>query len=655
MSESANVTITLPDGSTKQVPAGTTVADFVRTQIGTGLAKAALFAKFDGADVDLTHPIDHSGALSIYTARNPEGLDLVRHDAAHIVASVVQRLFPGTQVTIGPTTEEGFYYDFFREKPFTPEDLEAIEKAANEEIKKDLPFARREVSKEEALALFGRLGEKFKLEIIEDIFAKGAKTLSLYEHGGWVDFCLGPHGPSTGRVGVIKLLSVAGAYWRGDHRNAQLQRIYGTAFFTQKELDAWVTQQEEARKRDHRKLGKELDLFGFHPAAPGAVFWTHRGTVIFTQLSNAMRRMCLANGYQEIKTPLLYNKSLWETSGHWGKYRENMFLILDPEADPTLPAEERASISLKPMNCPSHYLLYQMKRRSYRELPLRLHTQDVLHRNEATGVLSGLTRVRQFQQDDAHILLMESQISDEVAQLTKLIAKVYGAFGLEFTAKFATRPATKIGDDALWDKAEAALKAALEQTGLPYELKPGDGAFYGPKIDFEVADSIGRKWQLGTIQLDYNAPERFDLTYIGADNTEHRPVVIHRAIYGSFERFIGILIEHFAGNFPVWLAPEQVRILPVAERHHEWAEEVAAKMRAADLRVDIDRSHGRIPAMIRDAELMKIPYTVVVGDKEVEARGVAPRKHGAGKEAKHDVVPLDTFLAQITREAAIPF
>jgi threonyl-tRNA synthetase len=651
----SDVTITLPDGARKTVPAGTTIADFVRTQIGPGLAKAALFAKLDGTEVDLTRTLDHSGRLAIFTSKDPEGLDLVRHDAAHIVASVVQRLFPGTQVTIGPTTDDGFYYDFARDTPFTPEDLERIEAAANEEIRADLRFVRTEVTRDEALALFGKLGEKFKLEIIEDIFAKGATTLTLYSHGDWTDFCLGPHGPSTGRVGVIKLLSVAGAYWRGDHRNAQLQRIYGTAFFSKKELDAWLTQQEEARKRDHRKLGKELDLFAFHPAAPGAVFWTANGTMIFTQLQYAMRRMCLANGYVEIKTPLLYNKVLWEKSGHWGKYRENMFLILDPEADPALPEDERASFSLKPMNCPSHHLFYEMKRRSYRELPLRLHTQDVLHRNEATGVLSGLTRVRQFQQDDAHIYLMESQITDEVKRLTQLIAKVYGAFGLAFTAKFATRPANKLGDDALWDKAEAALQAALVETGLDYEHKPGDGAFYGPKIDFDVADSIGRKWQLGTIQLDYLAPERFELGYIGPDNVEHRPVVIHRAIYGSFERFIGILIEHYAGNFPVWLAPEQARILPVAERHHGWAEEVQARMLAAGLRVAIDRSHGKLGAMIRDAQLAKIPYALVVGDKEVESKGVSPRKHGTGKEADLGLQTLDAFFAHITAEAEIPF
>jgi threonyl-tRNA synthetase len=655
MTEAASVTITLPDGASKSVPAGTTVADFVRIHIGPGLAKAALFASFDGAPIDLSRTLDRSGKLAVFTAKNPESLELVRHDAAHIVASVVQRLFPGTQVTIGPTTEDGFYYDFARDQPFTPEDLERIETAANAEIKADRPFVRKEVTRDEALALFEGLGEKFKLEIIADIFAKGARSLTLYSHGDWVDFCLGPHGPSTGRVGVIKLLSVAGAYWRGDHRNAQLQRIYGTAFFTQKDLDAWMTQQEEARKRDHRKLGKELDLFAFHPAAPGAVFWTARGTTIFTQLQSAMRHLCLRNGYDEVKTPLLFNKSLWERSGHWGKYRENMFLILDPEADQALPEEERATFSLKPMNCPSHHLLYQMKRRSYRELPLRLHSQDVLHRNEATGVLSGLTRVRQFQQDDAHVYLMESQITDEVLRLTTLIAKVYAAFGLTFTAKFATRPDKKIGDDALWDKAEAALQAALDQTGLAYEVKVGDGAFYGPKIDFDVADSIGRKWQLGTIQLDYVAPERFELGYIGPDNHEHRPVVIHRAIYGSFERFIGILIEHFAGSFPVWLAPEQARVLPVAERHHAWAQEVVQRMRAAGLRVDIDRSHGKLGAMIRDAQLAKIPYALVVGDKEVEAQAVSPRKHGMGKEADLGLVAFDVFHAQLAREAEIPY
>ncbi len=646
--------ITLPDGSSKEVPKGTTVAEFVKTQIGAGLAKAALFAKLDDEELDLSRPLPHGGKLTVVTSRQKEGLDLIRHDAAHVVASVVQRLFPGTQVTIGPHTEDGFYYDFYRKEPFTPEDLEKIEQAANEEVKKNLPFVRKEVSREEAMQLFEKLGERFKLEIVEDIFNKGAKTLTLYSHGDWVDFCLGPHAPSTGRIGVIKLLNVAGAYWRGDHTKPQLQRIYGTAFFDKKDLDAWLKQQEEARKRDHRKLGRELELFAFHPAAPGAVFWLHRGTLLFQALSNAMRGMCLRNGYQEVKTPLLYNKLLWERSGHWGKYRENMFLVIDPESKEK-DLDERAAFSLKPMNCPSHHLMYEMKKRSYRELPLRYHTQDVLHRNEATGVLSGLTRVRQFQQDDAHIYLMESQIPDEVARLATMIRKVYEAFGLSYTAKFATRPPQRIGTDELWDRAENALKAALEKTGLAYELKPGDGAFYGPKIDFDVSDSIGRKWQLGTIQLDYSVPERFDLEYVGEDNKPHRPVVIHRAIYGSFERFIAILIEHYAGNFPVWLAPVQARIITVADRHMDWAREVYSQLQARGLRVELDETSEKLGAKIRDAQLMKIPYTLVIGDKEVEGKGVSPRKHGEGKDADLGFQPLDGFAARLSTEAATPF
>jgi threonyl-tRNA synthetase len=646
--------ITLPDGTKKEVAKGTPVSEFVKTQIGAGLARAALFAKLDDEELDLSRPLQRSGALKIFTSKQREGLDLIRHDAAHVVASVVQRLFPGTQVTIGPHTEDGFYYDFFRKEPFTPEDLAKIEAAANEELRKDLPFVRREVTREEALQLFEKLGEKFKIEIIEDIFQKGAKTLTLYSHGDWTDFCLGPHAPSTGKIGVIKLLSVSGAYWRGDHRNAQLQRIYGTAFFDKKDLDAWLKQQEEAKKRDHRKLGKELDLFAFHPAAPGAAFWTHRGTLLFHALSNAMRNMCLKNGYQEIKTPLLYNKLLWERSGHWGKYRENMFLVLDSESKEEK-AEDRAAFSLKPMNCPSHHLMYEMKKHSYRELPLRYHTQDVLHRNEATGVLSGLTRVRQFQQDDAHIYLMESQIADEVGRLMALIKRVYDAFGLTFTAKFATRPPQRIGTDELWDRAESGLRAALEKTGMQYELKPGDGAFYGPKIDFDVGDSIGRKWQLGTIQLDYAMPERFELGYVGEDNKEHRPVLIHRAIYGSFERFIAILIEHFAGNFPVWLAPIQARIITVSDRHLPWAREAFEKLQARGLRVELDESNEKLGAKIRDAQLAKVPYTLVVGDKEVEGKGVSPRRHGEGKEADLGFQGLDAFAEKLSREAAVPF
>src|SRR5438105_7813006 len=648
------VQITLPDGSSKQVPAGTTVFEFVKTQIGAGLAKAALFAKLDDEALDLSRPLDRGGKLTVVTAKQREGLDLIRHDAAHVMASVVQRLFPGTQVTIGPHTEDGFYYDFFRKEPFTPEDLEKIEKAANEEIRKDLPFVRKEVSREEALQLFDRLGETFKKEIVEDIFSKGAKTLTLYSHGDWVDFCLGPHAPSTGKIGVIKLLNVAGAYWRGDHRNPQLQRIYGTAFFDKKDLEAWLKQQEEARKRDHRKLGRELDLFAFHPAAPGAVFWTHRGTLLFQALSDAMRGLCLRNGYQEIKTPLMFNKTLWERSGHWGKYRENMFLVLDPESKEEN-VDERASFSLKPMNCPSHYLFYQMKKHSYRELPIRYHTQDVLHRNEATGVLSGLTRVRQFQQDDAHVILTESQIVDEVKRLTELIKKVYDALGLPFRAKFGTRPPQRIGADDLWDRAEASLRAAVQQTGIDWVENPGDGAFYGPKLDFHVKDSIGREWQLGTIQLDYFQPDAFDLTYVGEDNKEHRTALMHRAIYGSFERFIAILIEHYAGNFPVWLAPVQARVITVADRHMPWAREVTERLQGRGLRVEIDETSEKLGAKIRDAQLQKIPYTLVVGDKEDEAQAVSPRRHGEGKEAEMGTLPLAAFVDQLAKEAAVPF
>jgi threonyl-tRNA synthetase len=649
---SDTIRVTLPDGSVKETKSGTRIADFVREQIGQGLAKAALIAKIDGQPVDLSRALDHDVKLEVVTAKSPEGLELVRHDAAHVVASVVQRLFPGTQVTIGPTIEEGFYYDFAREVPFTPEDLETIEKAANEEVKKDHPFVRSEVSMEEAIRLFESKGEKFKVEIVRDIAAKGAKTLTLYTHGDWVDFCLGPHGPSTGRIGVIKLMSVAGAYWRGDSRNPMLQRIYGTAFFKKEELDAYLHRLEEARKRDHRKLGPALGLFTFHEYAPGAAFWLPKGTTLYTTLQDAMRRLTRKNGYVEVKTPLLFSKRLWETSGHWGKYRENMFLVVDSETDEKLPLDERCNQSLKPMNCPSHHLMYGMTKRSYRDLPLRLHSQDVLHRNEASGTLGGLTRVRQFQQDDAHVYLMEKQIVDEVRSLVKQIDTVYKSLGMPYTAKFATRPPQRIGDDALWDRAEGALRGALEATGLAYESKPGDGAFYGPKIDFDVTDSIGRKWQLATIQLDYAVPERFDLKYVGDDNHDHRPVVIHRAIYGSFERFIAILTEHFAGAFPTWLAPVQARVVTVSEKQLDFAKEVHAKLLESDFRVELDDSNEKLGHKIRLAQIEKIPFTLVVGDKEVEGRAVAPRRYG-GEDLKS--MPLDAFRELLAREAKAPF
>jgi threonyl-tRNA synthetase len=649
------VKVTLPDGSQKEAARGTRVADFVKEKIGPGLAKAAVFAKLDGQPVDLSRAIDGDAKLEVFTTKAPEALEVARHDAAHVMASVVQKLYPGTQVTIGPAVEDGFYYDFARETPFTPEDLERIEKATNEAIKADMPFVRSEVSADEALALFEGLGEKYKVEIIHDIVAKGAKTLTLYRHGDWVDFCLGPHSPSTGRIGVVKLLSVAGAYWRGDSRNAMLQRIYGTAFFDKKALDEHLAKLEEVKKRDHRKLGPALGLFAFHEWAPGSAFWLPNGTTLYNTLADSMRRLVTKNGYLEVKTPLLFNKKLWETSGHWGVYAENMFKVLDRETDDKLPLEERLTMAVKPMNCPSHYLMYNMARHSYRELPLRYFTVDVLHRNELSGSLGGLTRVRQFCQDDSHIFLMEAQIPEEVDRIVGLMKVVYGAFGLEFSLRLSTRPADpkdRIGDDALWDKAEGALKSALDKLGLPWELNPGDGAFYGPKIDFVVTDSLGRKWQTCTIQLDYAAPERFDMTYVGDDNHVHRPVVIHRAVYGSFERFIAILTEHYAGAYPAWLAPVQARVVTVSDRFDDWARQVHARLVGEGYRVELDHSNDKLGAKIRNAQLAKIPYALVVGEKEVEAKGISPRRHG-GEDLK--TMGLDAFVELLKREATPPY
>jgi len=650
-----SIRVTLPDGSQKEAAPGTTVLEFVKTAIGQGLAKAAYFAKLDGVPVDLSRRLDRDAKLEVVTTRSPEALEVARHDAAHVLASVVQKLYPGTQVTIGPAIDDGFYYDFARDTPFTPEDLERIEKGVNEAIAKDEPFVRDEIAMEDAVLLFERMGERYKVEIVRDIAAKGARTLTLYRHGDWVDFCLGPHGPSTGRIGVVKLLNVAGAYWRGDSKNAMLQRIYGTSFFDRKALEAHLARLEEEKKRDHRRLGPALGLFAFHEWAPGSAFWLPHGTTLYNTLADAMRRLVARAGYREVKTPLLFNKKLWETSGHWGVYKENMFLVWNREAHSELPPEDRLDSSLKPMNCPSHHLIYRMGKRSYRELPIRYFTVDVLHRNELSGSLGGLTRVRQFAQDDAHIYLAESQITEEVLRIVELMKTVYGAFGLEFALRFATRPPKpedRLGTDALWDKAEGTLRDALDRIGLPWEPNPGDGAFYGPKIDFVVTDSLGRKWQTCTIQLDYAAPERFDLTYVGDDNKEHRPVVIHRAVYGSFERFIAILVEHYAGAFPSWLAPVQARILTVSDRFEGWASEVRARLDAAGWRVELDRSNEKLGAKIRNAELAKIPFALIVGEKEVEAKGVAPRRHG-GTDLK--TMALDDFLALLEKEARPPY
>jgi threonyl-tRNA synthetase len=629
------VRLTLPDGSVREYPPGVTGREIAES-IGPGLAKAAVAIRVDGTVRDLMFPIRGDGPIAILTERDREALDVLRHSAAHIMATAVREIFPTAGIGFGPSIDEGFYYDFEVPRPFTPEDLEQIEARMAEVTKADYPFVRDEVDRDAANRKFA--DDPLKLERISEL--GDDEVISTYTDGAFTDLCRGPHLPSTGRLRHFKLLNTAGAYWRGDSRRQMLQRIYGTAFFKKDELEAHLHRLEEARKRDHRRLGKELDLFMFHPFAPGAPFWTDRGTTLYNLL-NAFMRELQRGGYQEIKTPLLYNKGLWEVSGHWGKYKENMFLVLDNET------KEHDS-SLKPMNCPSHYLMYAANKHSYRELPVRYTTYDVLHRNEVSGALSGLTRVRQFQQDDCHIFLMPSQIPDEVRRLTQFILAYYQVFGLTATLKFATRPEVRIGDDAMWDAAEGALRSALEATGLPYELKPGDGAFYGPKIDFDVADSIGRTWQLGTIQLDYNAPERFDLKYVGDDNHEHRPVVIHRAVNGSFERFIAILIEHFAGVFPVWLAPEQVRVLPISDAQAAAAHAVADRLRASGLRVTVDDSHETLNYRVRAGEVAKIPYMAVVGQREADSDSLALRARGEGK--KQEVLTVDAFLARVGAE-----
>jgi threonyl-tRNA synthetase len=570
---------------------------------------------------------------------------VLRHSGAHILATAVRRLRPDAKIGFGPAIDDGFYYDFEVSKPFTPEDLDAFEAEMKKVVAEKFPFVRAEVTQAEAKKIF--VDDSLKLERLED-FTDPAEVISTYTDGPFVDLCRGPHVPDTSYLKHFKLLSTAGAYWRGDEKRQMLQRIYATAFFKKEELDARLHQMEEAKKRDHRVLGKHLDLFQFFPHAPGAAFWTPKGTQLWNALEQFVRERQQEH-FLEIKTPLLYTKKLWEQSGHWGKYRENMFLVFDKEAKESgADMDEALSMSLKPMNCPSHHLYFGASKHSYRELPKRYATFDVLHRNEISGALSGLTRVRQFSQDDCHIYLRPDQIADEVAFLMEFILGHYATFGLTAKLKFATRPEQRIGSDELWDQAEAALKAALEKTGRPYELKEGDGAFYGPKIDFDVTDSIGRAWQLGTIQLDYNAPERFDLWYTGDDNTAHRPVVIHRAVCGSFERFLAILIEHFAGAFPVWLSPEQVRVLPISDDVAGYAREVTAKLRAAGIRAVCDERSDTLNYRIRDGEVMKVPYMAVCGKREAELGQVAVRARGEGK--KQEVVSVDDFVSRVTAE-----
>jgi threonyl-tRNA synthetase len=636
----SQINITLPDGSNRTVPAGTPVRD-VAEGISPRLAQAAIAGVVDGKLVDLTYPLDRDAAVRIVTDRSPEALALYRHSTAHLLAAAVTNLFPGTQCGIGPATDEGFFYDFVVERPFVPEDLAAIEQKMKELASQDLVYERQMWPREEAKAFFAKRGEPLKMQLIDEK-TEGQPDVAVYtikDKDTFVDFCVGPHVPTTGKLKAFKLLNTSNAYWKGDARNQPMQRVYGTAFLSEKDLKAHLTQVEEAKKRDHRKLGRELGLFTFHQWAPGAAFWLGKGATLYNTLANYMREVLFPAGYVEVKTPLVYNKALWERSGHWAFYQPNMFLI----------ESEGETMSMKPMNCPGHFLTFASQTHSYRDLPVRYHEQTPLHRNEASGVLSGLTRVRQFSQDDAHCFVTPEQIGDEVERLIRLVQRVYGDFGLPFTAKLSTMPDEHMGEVATWQHAEAQLKAALERSGLPYDLNEKDGAFYGPKIDFDVTDAIGRKWQCATIQLDYMQPENFDLKYIGADNAEHRPVVIHRAIFGSFERFIAILIEHYAGAFPLWLAPVQAVVLPIADRHLPYAASVREQLRQAGLRVELDERQEKIGYKIREAQLQKVPYMLVVGDREIETGTVSVRERSGGDKGASTI---DAFVVAAREEIA---
>jgi threonyl-tRNA synthetase len=640
------ISVTLPDGDSRRVSAGSTPAD-VAALISPGLAKAALAAVVDDRLVDLTYPLERDARVRIVTSKSPEALQLQRHSTAHLMAAAVTQLFPGAQCGVGPAIEDGFYYDFVVPRPFVPEDLAAIEKRMRELAAQDLVFERQLWPRQEALAFFRDRGEPLKVQLIEEK-TEGQPDVSCYtikDRDTFVDFCLGPHVPSTGRLKTFKLTSVSNAYWKGDARNQPMQRIYGTALFSDAELKAHLQRIEEAKKRDHRKVGRETGLFMFHPWAPGAAFWLPKGTRLWNTLADYMRSVLIPAGYSEVKAPIIFNKALWETSGHWQHYRENMFL--------TESGDEQ--MGLKGMNCPGHMLIFDSEVRSYRDLPIRLHEQTPLHRNEASGVLGGLTRVRQFSQDDGHCFITEEQIGSEVQALIELVKRVYDDFGLEYTAKLSTRPEKFLGEPATWDHAEAALKQALEASGQPYTINEGDGAFYGPKIDFDITDAIGRKWQCATIQLDYQIPQRFGLKYIGADNAEHQPVVIHRAIFGSFERFIAILVEHYAGAFPLWLAPVQVIVLPISDRHLDYARQVHTRLHDAGLRAEVDERQEKIGYKIREAQLQKVPYMLVVGDKEAAAGTVAVRSRAAGDQGSR---PLDEFvqvaLLEVKQKKAAP-
>ena len=597
----------------------------------------------NGKLVDLTFPLNEDASVRIVTPDGSEALPLYRHSTAHLMAAAVTHLFPGAQCGIGPATDEGFFYDFVVDRPFVPEDLEAIERKMKELAAADLVYERQMWPREEAIRFFSQRGEPLKVQLIEEKTA-GQSEVSCYtikDRDTFVDFCVGPHVPSSGRLKAFKLLNTSNAYWKGDAKGQPMQRIYGTAFTSESDLKTHLQRIEEAKKRDHRKLGRELGLFWFHPWAPGEPFWLPKGTTLVNLLGNYMRSILFPAGYVEVRAPLVFNKALWETSGHWQHYRENMFLIES--------AGEEEKSGLKPMNCPGHMLLFGSEVRSYRDLPLRIHEQSVLHRMEASGVLSGLTRVREFIMDDAHIFLREDQIGEEVERLLRLVSRVYDDFGLTPEMKLSTRPVEFLGEIATWNHAEAELKKALDAVKVPFTINEGDGAFYGPKIDFAVTDALGRKWQCATIQLDYQLPQQFELKYIGADNKEHRPVVIHRAIFGSFERFIALLLEHYAGALPLWIAPVQAIVLPITDRNLEYANSVVSQLKAAGLRVELDERQEKIGFKIREAQLQKIPYMLVVGDKEAANGTVAVRSRAGGDQGAQTVA---AFIEAAQNEAA---
>ena len=642
-SGSSPVAITLPDGSVRQFPGPVTGGELAAS-IGPGLAKAAVAIKIDGGEPkDLSVSITRDSKIAILTRDAPEAIEIIRHDAAHVMAEAVKELYPETQVTFGPSTDTGFYYDFARPTPFTPDDLVLIEKRMHEIVDRDETITREEMDRDRAVQFFADKGEKYKAEWIHDI--PRDEAISLYHQGKFTDLCAGPHLPSTGKLGhAFKLMKVAGAYWRGDAKNAQLQRVYGTAWANEKELKQHLFQLEEAEKRDHRRLGKELDLFHQQEEAVGAVFWHPKGWTLYRIIENYVRDRIEKAGYVEVRTPQLVDRSLWEASGHWEKFRDAMFTIEDKDSDRVL--------AVKPMNCPCHVQIFRQHLHSYRELPLRMAEFGSCHRNEPSGALHGIMRVRAFTQDDAHIFCTEDQITAESIAFCELLQSVYRDFGFqEVSVKFSDRPPTRAGSDAVWDKAEASLKHAVEAAGLPYTMNPGEGAFYGPKLEFVLRDAIGRDWQCGTLQVDFVMPERLDANYIGEDGQRHRPVMLHRAILGSLERFIAILIEEYAGRFPLWLAPVQAMVLTITEDADGYAEEVRAAFAAAGLRVGIDLTNEKINYKVREHSLAKVPALLVVGKREAQERTVALRRLG-GKD--QEFLALDEAIARLKQEAAVP-